>query len=175
MQRTLDASASSVKIRTRARGVLAKLAHDLELEARGATGTVEVVGERWTAELSFPVAGLRVLGVVRNGRVLVDVLSASDVAQIEKKIRTEVLVGPCVTVTGQGSKLLGELRIAAPHGTQGLPIALSLEERADGATLVHARTRLSLARLGCPEVKAPLGAFKVADELEVDAALLVRG
>lgn len=171
MRRALVTARSSVKVRTRAVGPLARLAHDLELEATGGSGWVEDDGERWTSELTFPVTGLRVRGVLRGGKVVRTVLSAKDVAEIERKIRSEVLVGPAVRVRGSGDRKLGRLEVEAPAGQMTLTVAPSLDVAAPDAPSVAGRTRLSLARLGCPEVKAPLGAFKVADEIEVEVDL----
>ncbi len=167
---SVDLASSKVTIRTRASGLLAKLAHDLEIAARDFTGHVELDGERWTAELAFPVASLRVIGVVRGGQVDRGVLSAGDVAEIERKLRHEVLRGETVTVRGSGDRRRGELTVTAPRGQERVTVALRTDDRA-----VSFVAKLSLARLGVDEVKGPLGAFKVSDEVEVAAWMVVRG
>ena len=54
-QRRLD-EASTFTIRTRAEGMLSKLAHDLELVADGVTAEVDVDGETWAGCVT-PVGG----------------------------------------------------------------------------------------------------------------------
>jgi hypothetical protein len=172
MRRPLDVARSSVKVRTRATGPLARLAHDLELEATGASGWVEEDGPSFRAELTFPVAGIRVVGVVRRGTVDRSVLSSRDVAEIERKIRGEVFRGDEVRILGAGDRRLARLDVMAPRGSQVVTVALGIgDATADGGRAVEGRTRLSLATLGCAPIQAPLGAFKVADEIEVEATL----
>lgn len=172
MRYALDLAASSVRLHTRAEGVLARFAHDLELLVPPASGQVVREGARWTGELTFRVADARVVGVLRGERVDRGVLSAKDVAEIERKLRDEVLLGPEVRVRGEGDLRLGTLTVAAPKGTETVTFAPTADEEPAGRLEVRARTRLSLRKLGCPEVKAPLGAFKVADVVEVEARLL---
>ncbi len=160
-----------IRVRTRATGLLARLAHDLELDATGASGWVSEDGEGWTSELVFPVAGLRVVGVLRGGKVDRSVLAPKDIAEIERKIRDEVLLGATVTVRGRGNRKLGRFEVLAPKGATSITVALMLGSSDGERRTVEARTRLSLSSLGCAEVKAPLGAFKVADELEVEGSL----
>ena len=171
VQRIIDVFASSVTLRTRATGLFARFAHDLEIEARGFSGWVEVEGASTTAELTFPVAQLRVVGVLRAGRVARNVLSSKDVLEIERKVRMEVLVGPTVIVRWSGDLLRGELRVVAPRGEQRLAVAVTVDTKSDSTLVVRGRMRISLNRLGCPEVKAPFGAFKVADDVDVEAVL----
>ncbi len=168
-KRGLDLQASTVTIRTRATGLLARFAHDLEITAEGFEGSVQIDGDRWVTDLKFPVRRLRTIGSLRDGRVDFSAISASDLAEIERKIRDEVLRGPEVTVHVEGTgPSRGQLRVSAPEGEQQVSVPLSLSERPDGGQRVNGKIELSLRKLGVPAIKGPLGAFKVSDEIEVE-------
>jgi hypothetical protein len=173
MTRAVDLKSSTVTIRTKASGLLARLAHDLELDASRFSASIEPEGAQWRVELEFPVASIRVVGALKGGRVDRTVLSASDVSEIERKLRDEVLRGDLVRVRGAGDRRRGELTVIAPRGEQKLTVALTTEDRASGETVVGLATKVSLARLGVGEVKGPLGAFKIADDVEVAARLVL--
>lgn len=163
----IDPGGSRVTLRTRASGLLSKLAHDLEIAADGFEGTVERAGERWSARLVFPVERLRVVGVCRGDRVDERVLSAGDRAEIERKIRSEVFAARKeLTVEARGDTLArGDAEIDAGRGLHSVPLRLG--SRDDGAE-VSGETRVSMKRLGLAPVKGPLGAFKVDDTVEVN-------
>ena len=166
-ERRLDTDASSVTIRTRAKGLLGKLAHDLEIQADQMTAAVSVDGDSWQAELTFPVSGLRVIGALKGGQVDASILSRKDISDIESKIRGDVLIGNAVKVVAKGSsRSFADAVVVAPRGEQKLAADLSAEER-DGALVVFGKTRLSLDKLGVKEIKGPLGAFRVDDAVEV--------
>ncbi|MSP24667.1 MAG: hypothetical protein EXR75_05785 [Myxococcales bacterium] len=176
VQRTIDTHQSRLAVRTTATGLLRRLAHDLELEVTRYEGTVDLEGEgegeglRWRLELVCFVDGLRVVGVVRRGAVDRGVLSASEATEIERKLRQEVLPGERVVVRGAGTTSRGELTVTAPRGEQTLAVRPRLTVNA-GTSKAECELRVSLARLGVAEVKGPLGAFKVADEVVVLATL----
>ena len=174
MRWSLDALASSVRIRTHTAGLLARFAHDLELAASAMSGWVEQVDDGWTSELEFPVASLAVVGVIRGGVVDRSVLSVNDVIEIERKLRSEVLRGASVRVRGRGDQRLAEVAVEAPRGTSTVTAALTHGSHEGDRRSVEGKARLSLSKLGCPEVKGPLGAFKVSDEVEVLARLVFR-
>ena len=168
-RRAIDLHASAVTIRTRATGLLARFAHDLEITAEGFEGSVEIDGDRWSTDLLFPVRRLHVVGSLRDGRVDFSAISASDLSEIERKIRDEVLRGSEVKVQVEGTgPSRGQLRVSAPEGEQQLSVPLSVSERPDGGHLVNGEVKLSLRKLGVPVIKGPLGAFKVTDEIEVE-------
>ena len=48
---------SKVVVRTRATGMLARLAHDLEIVSTEVTGTATVEGGKWAAEVVVPLFG----------------------------------------------------------------------------------------------------------------------
>jgi hypothetical protein len=173
---TIEPALSTVAVRTRAAGLLARFAHDLEIRAAEVRGRASVDGDTWTAELAIPVVGLRVAGVLRDDRVDSTVLSANDRLEIERKLREEVLPGTSVVrVRASGaSRGLGEARIELTRGNAAVRAPLATREAPDASIEVSGNVRLSLRALGIQEIKAPLGAFKVRDDVEVRFALTLR-
>lgn len=172
----LDPNASRLTIHTRAAGMLARLAHDLEITASELRGRARLDGESWTAELEVPVARLSVAGVLRGDRVDPDALSAGDRGDIERRLRGEVLGGTeIVTVRASGAtRDRADVRVQVASGSGALVARLSSRDRGDGAIGVTGTCQLSMAALGVREVKGPLGAFKVRDELDVLFDLTLR-
>jgi len=165
-----DKSASRLVLRTRTSGLLARFAHDLEIEATELSLRASSEGDSWSAEVSIPVASLRVAGVLKSGdRLDTTVLSASDQADIENRIRTEVLAeGPEVKVQASGtSRDRGEALVSIGSRSARFPVSQAVEARDGGGATVSGRCDISLRGLGIEEVKGPLGAFKVADTVEV--------
>ena len=162
----IDQAGSTITLRTEAKGMLSRLAHDLEIDASSFESSVDVEGESWSAALTFPVAALRVTGAVKNGRVDTSVLSASDKSEIEKRIRTE-LPGREIQVRLEGqSRDRADVTVTAPRGEQKLSARLGNKQQ-DGDTVVFGDLRLSLKRLGVKEIKGPLNAFRVDDTVAV--------
>ncbi|WP_437639109.1 hypothetical protein [Sorangium sp. So ce854] len=172
----LDPAASRLTIRTRAVGMLARLAHDLEIAASELRGVARLDGDAWTAELSVPAAGLRVAGVLRGERVDPDALSAGDRRDIERRIRDEVLQGTAVVeVRASGAaRDRADARVQIASGSAALTARLAARERGERAIGVAGGCQLSLTALGVREVKGPLGAFKVRDEVEILFDLTLR-
>lgn len=165
-----DKTASRLVIRTRTSGLLARFAHDLEIAATDLSLKASSEGDAWTAELSIPVASLRVAGVLKGGDKLdTGVLSASDQAEIEGRIRTGVLAGGAeVKVQASGkSREKGEALVSIGSRSARFPLSQSVEARDGGGVKASGRCDLSLWGLGIEEVKGPLGAFRVADKVEV--------
>jgi len=160
--RALDAAASRFVVHTFAEGLLARLAHDLELVAEGATGEL-VDGPEPTVTLRFPIDGLRVVGAVKKGRVEPSVLSEADRFQIEEKLRRELFVGRR-SLTARGSLPVGgEARIeldGVRARVAGVPRWVDAE--------LHGRCELSLRAMGLKPVEGPMGAFRLADRVEVE-------
>ena len=169
MRLTIDSAASRVTVRTRATGLLARLAHDLELVSREVSGATEIDGEAWSAQVTVPVASLRVAGTLRGDRLDPSGLSAADRAEIERKVRTEVLGASEVVARGQGtSRDGGEITVTARSSSSAVRSTLAVrEQEAPRRFTVKGRTVLSLRALGIAEVKGPLGAFKLEDAVEV--------
>ena len=168
MQREIDRQASTVTIRTRAKGLLSKLAHDLEIQAARFDGDVEVSEARWKATLRFSVSALTVAGALKGDKVDRAVLSPSDRAEIERKIRDEVLVVEEIVVIAEGSdRSAGDVVVKARRGEQRRKVTLHSEDRPGGEIVTYGTLDLSLRALGIEEIKGPLGAFKVDDRIEV--------
>ena len=171
----IDFEASTITLRTRAKGLLAKLAHDLELEAGRFEGSVELNGTGWTAELAIVVRDLHVVGSLRGERVERNTLSSADRAEIERRIREDVLPVEKVEVSLKGaSRDGGEARVRVGRGEQRLRFSMTTEERRDGELVSHGGLHVSLSALGIDEIKGPLGAFKVNDSVEVRFWLMLK-
>lgn len=168
MQREIDRQASTVTIRTRAKGLLSKLAHDLEIQAARIDGDVEVDEESWKATLRFDVSALTVVGALKGDKVDRAVLSPSDRAEIERKIRHEVLDVGQIVVRAEGTERgAGDVVVEAKRGEQRRRVSLTTEDRPGGEIVTFGKLDLSLRALGVDEIKGPLGAFKVDDRVEV--------
>jgi len=168
MQRDIDRQASTVTIRTRAKGLLSKLAHDLEIQATEFDGAIDVEESAWKATLRFPVRKLTVVGTLKGDKVDRAVLSPGDRAEIERKIQQEVLPTGEIVVTAQGEqRSSGEVEVRAPKGKQQRRVTLTTEDRPGGEIVSFGKVELSLRALGVAEIKGPLGAFKVDDRVEV--------
>ena len=174
-KRNIDVAASSIVLRTRAKGLLSKLAHDLEIRAEAFEADVELDDERFEAELRFVVRRLRVVGAVKKGRVDGSVLSSSDTLEIERRIREQVFErgDETVVVALKGDDARASAEVKAPRGRQSLDVRLDTRRDDDGRIRVAAELSLSLRKLGVKEVKGPLGAFKLDDAVETRVAIVV--
>jgi hypothetical protein len=182
---TFDPQRSKLTIETRAVGLLGKLAHDLSIVTKTITATAELRAEGVDLELGAPVADLSVDGVRKGGNVDRTVLSASDRADIEKKIRTEVLATKVVTVKASVPALPKKL---GEEGSQSVDVELDVvvgagkqrvRARIDVATsgsdvVASGHVALDLHQLGIKPPKGPLGAFKVDAVVGVDLELTFR-
>ncbi len=169
---TLDSAASSLVLRTRAKGFLSKLAHDLELCCRGVRAEGERDGETWRGRLVVPVAAIEVVGSIKKGKVDPGALSAWETDLILQRLRQEVFAGiDEVIAVASGRQSRGDLEIAVGARGQKVLALVELRDRAGGLEL-RAKGDVSMRALGMAEVKAPLGAFTVADAVEWDAALV---
>jgi hypothetical protein len=174
-QLSLDLQSSRLAVRTRAVGMLARLAHDLEIVATRLEGRAELDGEAWSGELSIPTDALDVAGVLKGERVDPNVLSPPDRAEILKRMRADAFHGAAaVQVRANGTSLdRAELVVAVrDHETRSI---VQLRTREDGEAIAVAGTaKLSLKSIGAREIKAPLGAFSVKDEVEIVFDLVLR-
>ena len=164
----VDPASSTLRVRTRATGLLARLAHDLELVAREMRGEASDQDGAWTAELVVPVQALRVAGTLRGDRLDPDALSPADREDIQRKLRSEVLGPGEVRATASGpSRDRGEARITIGAKVGQAPVTLRVKDGEGGALRVAGESEVSLSRLGVAEIKGPLGAFKVKDKVSV--------
>ena len=170
----VDPTSSTLRVRTRATGLLARLAHDLELVAREMRGEADDQDGAWTAELVVPVEALRVAGTLRGDRLDLDGLSPADREEIQRKLRSEVLGPGEVHATASGpSRDRGEARITVSGKRGQARVALRVKDE-DGALRVAGESEVSLSQLGVAEIKGPLGAFKVKDKVSVLFDLVLR-
>jgi hypothetical protein len=169
---TLDLASSSLKLRTRAKGLLSKLAHDLELDVTSATGEGERDGEAWNGKLSIAAEGIKVAGVLKKHGVDRDVLSSRDVADIEKRIRDDVFAhARQIAIDASGKLSRGDLDVHVGARGQRALVLVEWTTRDRGVEL-RAKGEVSMKALGLAEVKGPLGAFTVSDAVEWDARLV---
>jgi hypothetical protein len=163
----LEPTKSQIRIRTYAKGLFSPLAHDLELEAKTIEGSGDGGAKR--GELRVSTKDIRVVGVLKKGRVDTSILSDKDRGEIEKKIRESVLDGgPWVVVQAEMDGSRAKLSIQSSQGPQIAETAVLVLKEADNVTTVEGSLKLSMKKLGVAEVKGPLGAFKVGDEVEVE-------
>lgn len=159
----LDRDKSTLTLRTRAGGFFGALAHDLELTATFARGTATRDGARWEGEVAIEAAAIKVVGVIKKGHVDKSVLSASDVREIERRIVDELGVRE-VVVRASGTADRPEVKVTAKRETSA-----RLRARANGEQGFTLTGTVSIKGLGLPEVKGPLGAFVIKDDVEVEA------
>jgi hypothetical protein len=175
-----EEASSKLTIETRAVGMLAKLAHDLSIVANGLRVEVAPSGEEVELVVRCPVAQVRVDGVRKGANVDRGVLSPSDRATIETKIREEVLRSSEVVVTmrakvgplGQGRRDVeadGTLALGRASTKLRARVAIDAQPAQVRAT---GSTRVSLGSLGITPPKGPLGAFRVEDEVGVSFELV---
>lgn len=163
----LDASRSRLAIYTEAEGLLSALAHDLELLATDLQG--EVTGNE--ASLRVSPGSIRVSGVMKRGKLDAGVLSPNDRTTIERQIAIEILAVPEVVARGvlEGARATIEVVTARARTRIACPVSVLDEgagKRARGCAEV------SLAALGAPPVKGPMGAFRVKDRVRVEFDLV---
>jgi hypothetical protein len=173
---TVDPAASRLAVGTRAEGLLARLAHDLELSSEDLSGRATLDGDAWTAEIQASAASLRVDGVIRGDTMDRTVLSASERDEIERRMRADVFDGaPTLAVTAQGaSRAAGAADVSIGHRRTRTTFTLDAREIEGGAIVATGRFTLSLKSLGAKPIKGPLGAFSVKDAVQVLFELTLR-
>jgi hypothetical protein len=168
--------ASTLHVETRAKGMLAKLAHDLHIDARLSSVTVE--GDvRVTAELR--PEDLTVRGVLKGSTLDRGVLSTGDLRNIHEKIRGEVFTRPirCTASIAANGQLEGQVQadltfqLGAKQTSTRASVTLTT---VDGQTKALGRATLTLTSLGIAPPKGPLNAFRVDDEVVVVFELAFR-
>lgn len=164
---TVDPERSIITLKTRAKGLLSALAHDLELRATVARGTATREGERWEGELFIAPSSIKVVGAIKSGKT--SPLSKIEVDMCEKRIVTEVFEGVReIVVKAHGTIADPKIDVTAKR-TAAAKLKISLE-----GEVLRGRGSVSIQALGLPEVKAPLNAFTVRDEVDVEADLQLR-
>jgi hypothetical protein len=167
---------STLHVETRAKGMLAKLAHDLHIDAK--LSSVVVEGDvKVTAELR--PEDLTVRGVLKGASVDRGVLSAGDVRSIQEKIRAEVFTRPirCTASIPANGKPDGHTQadLTFQLGARQTSTRASVTLTTDGGkTRARGRATLTLTSLGITPPKGPLNAFRVDDEVVVVFELAFR-
>jgi hypothetical protein len=172
----VDGARSRVRVHTFAEGLLARLAHDLELVCTKLSGTASRAAPTdgatatGTASLEAPLGGMEVTGVIKDGRLDERALSASDRRDILAKMHADVFHASPSGVLRLDATLEGsaaKVRLLAPNG-KSVEATTQAELRPDGEGLRATGTfDLSLAKLGSDVVKGPMGAFRVKDRVAI--------
>jgi len=157
-------SNGSLKIKTKREGAASKAGHDLVLEAKSWSGTVEV-GDNTSIELSVDPSSIEVESGTGGAKPLTD----KDEADIKKGMSDKVLGSSEITFKsteaslddGSGSAK-GDLSIAGSSDSVNIPLKV-----ADDGT-VSGSTTLSQSNFGIKQFKALMGALKVSDAVEVE-------
>lgn len=167
----IETSRSRVRIETRAKGMLASLAHDLRIVAPIARGEA-VADDRCTA--SFDVHAMKVEQSCRHGTGAWGDPSPTDRAQIEEKIRNEVFKGVrTITVDARLRDSRAQLTVLAGAGRQVVDVPVTVT-RTDGEVYAKGEAMLSLEALKAAQPKVPLGAIKLEDTVRVRFDVVLR-
>jgi hypothetical protein len=170
MSLRIDSDRSRVIVETRAKGMLASLAHDLRVLAPLQGETLDE--ERCAA--TFDVASMRVEQSCRHGTGHWEPPSRSDRTQIEEKIHSEVFRGVrTITVDATLSGTRASLSIRAGAGQQELTVPVQVE-RSEASVRVRGEATLSLEALKAAQPKVPLGAIKLEDHVHVRFEVVLR-
>jgi hypothetical protein len=174
----LDPAQSAVRIQTFAEGMLARLAHDVELACEGLAGHVEAAASGWVAQVRAPVDRIVVRGFLKNGRLETDV-KESDRRDIVDKMRKEVFhrssaadaveVAVEIADVSPGDERALKVRIVVPRGRA---VERTIRARIPTEGRIEGSLRLSLSEVGSDPVKGPMNAFRVKDEVVVRFDLL---
>lgn len=160
---TLDPTRSSFVIETLPTGLLARLGHDLRMEARSASGRIV---DETHAEARFPIESIRVLESKRHGTSSWGPPPGKDTAEIEERLREQVfqrLAAFTLKATLVGAQADVEV---AGHGTWRGRVPVSVTH-GDKTIEVSGTATLSLRALGGQQPRIPLGALQLEDALVV--------
>lgn len=183
----LDSTQTRLHIETRAKGMLAKLAHDLRIDAKELTASATLAPSSVRLELRAPVARLEVAGILKGNDVDRAGLSASDRSEIQRRIREDVLTAKEVVVSCEAA-LPSPLELGVParrtvdasgrvevgHGSTRISSRVQIDV-AEARVTASGRVKLSLPSLGISPPKGPLGAFRVSDDVEIAYQIVFQG
>jgi hypothetical protein len=173
MSLIVDKKRSTLTVWTFKAGLLARLAHDLQIEVSEYHFVVHGdFRKEWSAELGIPVLGLGVLGAVKNKVLQAGKLSLDDRAEIEQTLRSEVLEADRFPLIHYRASFHGPENQENIHGEltlkgQTRPVHVSgrLEKTITGVHL-QGRVKILQSDFGIKPFQAFLGALKVKDEVE---------
>ena len=170
----LDPARSRVRIQTFAQGLLARLAHDLELVCRSLTGGAERTStDKGSASVEVPIGAIEVAGTLKDGRVDPNGLSPSDREDCLVKMRRDVFhttsgTAAIVRIEATLEAEKARVRLVPPNGRAlERVVPVRLQPEGDAGTRVSGRFDVSLSAIGSDPVKGPMNAFRVKDSVEV--------
>ncbi len=171
-EHVLDPENSKVRIQTFAEGLLARLAHDLELACNDLSGTAtRRDGIAGTANVEVPLRGFSVAGILgKDGALDTRGMSATDQRDCIAKMQHDVFHARpdgVVRVEGRAEGGSVRVRIVPPNG-KAVEIVAKPEITVDGSTLrAKGKLDISLNAIGSDVVKGPMNAFRVKDKVVV--------
>jgi hypothetical protein len=168
----LDPTRSRVRLQTFAEGLLARLAHDLELVCGELSGTASRSSDTSaTASIEVPLRGIAVAGVLeKDGRVDDRGLNPSERRDCIAKMyvdvfhaRPDAVVRVEVHVDGASARV----RVVPPNG-KAVETVVRPEIRNEGDVVrATGSFEVSLMAIGSDVVKGPMSAFRVKDKVKV--------
>lgn len=173
-QLVLDSAKSHICVRTFAEGLLARLAHDLDIACADLSGTASRTADgasfSGTADIAVPLAGISVRGVSKGGAVDERALSSRDRAEIIAKMLAEVFHSDSSGVLRVHASLEGgsaHLRLTPPgRAVTEVKVAPTISSSERSISLAGTFD-VSLAALGASPIKGPMGAFRVKDTVKI--------
>lgn len=171
----LDASRSRVRIYTFAEGLLARLAHDLELVSSHLSGVASSTTSDGTtigtASVEAPLDAVTIAGALgADGRIDPGALSASDQRDALSKMKHDVFhtgAGAVIRIDAQYDGASARIRLTTPNGTSFTATAHPAVQAMGDAVHAKGTFEVSLSALGSHVVKGPMGAFRVKDRVKV--------
>ncbi len=168
MKSITAADASSIRIFTFKRGILSKIAHDLQIRVDGfEIRPAEPATDGTAVEADFLPDHFRVEGTVKNDRLDEGGLSDADKREIKATMRDKVLASQPIRFrgtareSGAGYSVDGTLSMAGRDASVAFTLARR-EHRLVGAV------ELQPSRWGIEPYKAMMGAIKLEDRVRVD-------
>jgi superoxide dismutase, Fe-Mn family len=156
----------TLSVRTGRVGAVAKVGHDLLLQATAWEGTLEVGEDRVGIELDVDATSLR----VREGKGGMQELADEDYANIEQTINDEVLTGRTIAFRSTEVQVSDDGRLGIRGdltlGDETHPITFDLV--LDGSGRLKGRALVKQSSWGITPYSALFGALQVADEVTVE-------
>jgi len=167
----LDAARSRVRIQTFAEGLLARLAHNLELHCGELSGAASHEGKTGTASIEAPLRGITVAGVLgKDGRTDDRGLSPAERRDAIAKMQHDVFHSGAEGIVRVEAHLDGDaarVRIVPPND-RSVETVIRPDVRTEGDKVRATGTfEISLAAIGSDVVKGPMNAFRVKDKVKV--------
>lgn len=159
---------ASVLVFTFKEGLLARLAHDLQIRATD----WEIVVDGDAVRGRFALAGLRVDGAVEHGRLVLGVLSVGDKGKIERTMADDVLeLRRFPEAMFAGTLDRAALRVSGKLALHGRTFEVTpFAVREEGERL-SVEVAIAPSRWGIAPYRALAGALKLQDRVVVKLAL----